>query len=69
LRRPAPVPFGIGAGATAAAKVVAVNWTRLLVRASIIGAILTAVAVFFLVGFRRLPPSGAEVRPEAAQTR
>jgi hypothetical protein len=46
-----------------------VNWTRLLVRASIIGAILTAVAVFFLVGFRRLPPPAAEVRPEAVQTR
>lgn len=47
------------------------NWTRFVVRASILGAIVTAVAVFFAVGFRKAPPAGADVErvPEAVQTR
>ena len=45
------------------------NWTRLVVRASIIGAIVTAIAVFFAVGFRRLPPASSVERTEAVETR
>jgi hypothetical protein len=44
-----------------------VNWTRFAVRASIVGAIVTAVAVFFAVGFRKVPPAPAA--PAATQTR
>jgi hypothetical protein len=47
----------------------AVNWTRFVVRASIIGAIVSAVAVFFAVGFRKLPPPGAPTEPPAVQAR
>jgi hypothetical protein len=46
-----------------------VNWTRFIVRASILGAIVTAIAVFFAVGFRKLPPPGPGARPEAVQSR
>jgi hypothetical protein len=46
-----------------------VNWTRFVVRASILGAIVTAVAVFFAVGFRKLSPPGAAVPAESATAR
>jgi hypothetical protein len=46
-----------------------VNWTRFAVRASIVGAIVTAVAVFFAVGFRKVPPAPAGAPPAATQTR
>jgi hypothetical protein len=46
-----------------------VNWTRFAVRASILGAIVTAIAVFFAVGFRKLPPPSDRAAPEAVQTR
>lgn len=45
------------------------NWTRLVVRVSIVGAIVTAIAVFFAIGFRRLPPPGPGVEAEAVQAR
>jgi membrane protein DedA with SNARE-associated domain len=65
----ARVTSGIRTVAPAAAKVASVNWTRFAVRASVVGAIVAAVAVFFAIGFRKVPPASAGAEPAATQTR
>lgn len=68
-RRAGGVTPGIGTPAASAAKVGGVNWTRFVVRASILGAIVGAIAVFFAVSVRRAPPPEPAAAVQGAEAR